>query len=436
MNHTCRSSARKRGVAENKTKVLLEMLGPGYWQFDPNDILPGLPHLPISRATRKSNRNNGRDKGAPHMLTVGILGAGGGVGSAVLRSLELASLETRVVCFDAAADTPGMYRGNRAHLIPKTSAPGYRDALLEACTREGLQALIPGLDPELEPLAAMSDDLRAIGCTVIGSSAEVNRLLFDKERSSAFFQEFGLPFARTVPLERVEELLDLYGFPLLLKPRSGSASRGVRVVFCQAELKELAAEGIAYVAQNYLLPVQWGKSRHTLRAEDVYSNHSLIQKDEHMVQVLSDRQGEPFGVFLSRNVLKDGAVVRMTPLEDDLSGVRAMALEMARRLTEIGQVGPCNFQGRVTAEGPFFYEINPRFSGGTGMRASLGFNEVEACLRRLVLNEGPGALQACLATRYDRFCGMHPAELVMEIPVVERLERDGTLDLSTARRPR
>lgn len=370
------------------------------------------------------------------MLTVGVMGAGGGVGSAVLRSLELASLETRVVCFDAAADTPGMYRGDRAHLIPKVSAPGHRDALLEACAREGLQALIPGLDPELEPLAAMADDLSAIGCTLIGSSVGVNRLLFDKERSSVFFQQFGLPFAKTVPLERAEELLDLGGFPLLVKPRSGSASRGVRVVFCQAELKELAAEGAAYVAQSYLLPMQWGKSRQTLRAEDVYSNHSLIQKDEHMVQVLSDRHGEPFGVFLSRNILKNGAVVHMTPLEDDVSGVRAAALEMARRLAEIGQVGPCNFQGRVTAEGPFFYEINPRFSGGTGMRASLGFNEVEACLRRLVLHEAPEGLQAYLATNHDRVCGMHPAELTMEISAIERLRRDGLLELPPARGPR
>lgn len=368
------------------------------------------------------------------MLTVGVLGAGGGVGSAVLRSLQLSSLETRVVCFDARADTPGMYRGHRARLLPKLSAPGYRAALLEACEQEGLQVLIPGLDPELEPLAAMSEDLRTIGCTVIGSSTEVNRLLFDKERSSAFFQAFGLPFARTVPLERVEELLDLDGFPLLLKPRSGSASRGVRVVFGQAELKELAAEGISYVAQTYLLPVQWGKSRRTLRAEDVYSNHSLLQKDEHMVQVLSDWNGDPFGVFLSRNMLKDGAVVHMTPLENDVSGIRAAALEMARRLTTIGQAGPCNFQGRVTEEGPFFYEINPRFSGGTGMRAALGFNEVEASLRRLILGQSHQHLQACLATRYDRICGMHPAELTMEISAVERLRRGDVLECASAHR--
>lgn len=367
------------------------------------------------------------------MLTVGITGAGGGVGSAVLRSLALATLETRIVCFDTAADTPGMYRGDRARLLPRVSDPAYRDAVLEACAREGLDALIPGLDPELEPLAEMTVDLSALGCTLIGSSPQVNRMLFDKQRSSDFFERFGLPFVKTVTLDRVEELLDLHGFPLLVKPVSGSASRGVRVVFDPQELRELVADGCAYVAQPYLLPRQWGKDRHRLRAEDVYANHSLIQRDEHMVQVLCDRQGESFGVFLSRNALKDGAVVRMVPLEQDEFGARAAALDMAKRLTEIGQLGPCNFQGRVTEEGPFFYEINPRFSGGTGMRAALGFNEVEACLRRLVLDEPPERATACLATRYDRVCAMHPAEFVMEHSAIETLQREGALEVPDRR---
>ncbi|HJW33449.1 MAG TPA: ATP-grasp domain-containing protein [Holophagaceae bacterium] len=366
------------------------------------------------------------------MLTVGITGSGGGVGSAVLKSLAMASLETQVVCFDTAASTPGMFRGDRARLIPNVADPAYREALLEACEQEGLDVLIPGLDPELEPLAAMAADLEALGCTLIGSSPLVNRLLFDKLRSSDFFEGFGLPFAKTVPMARVEELLDLHGLPLLIKPVSGSASRGVHVVFDLKELKALAAEGVAYVAQNYLLPLPWGKSRKDLRPEDVYSNHSLVQRDEHMVQVLSDPQGDPLGVFYSRNVLKEGAVVHMTPLEGDPHGARAAAIQMAKCLAEIGQVGPCNFQGRVTAEGPFFYEINPRFSGGTGMRACLGFNEVEACLRRLVLKESQDQARACLATRYDQVCGMHPAERVMETHLIERLKREGRVDLPGA----
>lgn len=368
------------------------------------------------------------------MLTVGITGAGGGVGSAILRSLALASLETEVVCFDIVADAPGMFRGNRARLIPKVADPSYCDAILEACAKEGVQTLIPGIDPELEPLSRIAGELREIGCTLIASSPEVNRLLFNKQSSSDFFEKCGLPFIKTFPLARAEELLDIHGFPLLVKPLSGSASRGVRVVFSMDELHWLERDTTAYVVQNYLLPIEWGKNKKGLRPEDVYSNHSLLQKDEHVVQILSDGSSEPFGVFYSNNTLKDGAMSRLAPLEEDLYGARSAALEMTRRLTELGHFGPCNFQARVTEDGPFFYEINPRFSGATGMRASLGFNEVEACLRRLVLNEGVERIRACLTTRYDRICGMHPAELLMDLPAIERLSRDGFLaDFAAAR---
>ena len=122
----------------------------------------------------------------------------------------------------------------------------------------------------------------------------------------------------------------------------------------------------------------------------------------------------------------------MVPLEDDEYGVRAAAEKMAKCLTELGQVGPCNFQSRITAEGPFFYEINPRFSGGSGMRAALGFNEVEACLRHLVLNQSAQEVRSCLATRYDQICGMHPAEMVMDMPLIEQLNRDLVVDVALA----
>ena len=73
-------------------------------------------------------------------LTVGITGAGGGVGSAVLRSLAVASLPTRVVCFDSSPDVAGIHRGHRARLIPAVTNPAYREAVLDACVREGVQA--------------------------------------------------------------------------------------------------------------------------------------------------------------------------------------------------------------------------------------------------------------------------------------------------------
>jgi carbamoyl-phosphate synthase large subunit len=50
--------------------------------------------------------------------------------------------------------------------------------------------------------------------------------------------------------------------------------------------------------------------------------------------------------------------------------------------------GPANFQFRRGPDGLFrLFEINARFSGTTPIRALLGFNEVDLCLRYLLSGE-------------------------------------------------
>src|SRR5699024_9241126 len=46
-----------------------------------------------------------------------------------------------------------------------------------------------------------------------------------------------------------------------------------------------------------------------------------------------------------------------------------------------GVKGPVNIQGRITPKGLFFFEMNMRFTGITGNRALLGFNEVDFLVR-------------------------------------------------------
>ena len=55
-----------------------------------------------------------------------------------------------------------------------------------------------------------------------------------------------------------------------------------------------------------------------------------------------------------------------------------------RKLTlSLKPYGPINFQLRLTDRGPVVFEINPRFSGTTPIRALFGVNEVEAVIKKL-----------------------------------------------------
>ena len=62
-----------------------------------------------------------------------------------------------------------------------------------------------------------------------------------------------------------------------------------------------------------------------------------------------------------------------------------------RKLTlSLKPYGPVNFQLRLTERGPVVFEINPRFSGTTPIRALFGVNEVEAVIKNLSAAEPKG----------------------------------------------
>jgi carbamoyl-phosphate synthase large subunit len=70
-------------------------------------------------------------------------------------------------------------------------------------------------------------------------------------------------------------------------------------------------------------------------------------------------------------------------LIDDFPQVRAVAEKIA---VAIGSTGPLNVQGRVRDGVLVPFEINPRFSASTYLRAMAGFNEVDLYLQ--FINDG------------------------------------------------
>jgi carbamoyl-phosphate synthase large subunit len=53
----------------------------------------------------------------------------------------------------------------------------------------------------------------------------------------------------------------------------------------------------------------------------------------------------------------------------------------------LGTRGPLNIQCRLVDGKVYVFEINPRFSGTTSLRAMVGFNEPDLLIRRHVLQE-------------------------------------------------
>lgn len=356
------------------------------------------------------------------MITIAVTAVGGGAGQSVLRALKCSQMDLRLVGLDADPWSPGLFCVERGYLVPHSvHANEYIRRLEEIVREEEVDLVIPGSDPEIEVLSRFSD---RISCDVVVGSARSVQLSRDKLMGSRFFRSRGFPFAETLPLENLGEILEI-PFPIVVKPRSGSASSGVVLAFESTELQEIALRRPGDICQPYLIPASWGVSARLGRA-DLMSGGRLVQKDEVSIQILVGSRGGLLGTFTSLNMLRDGVPMRIEPIEGGESAT--WAEKMALALAQEGFRGPCNFQCRVTREGPVFFEVNPRFTGITAMRAALGFNECEAVVRDLVLKQPEGEIRRGLLQDTSHVCSRFITECIIPKDDLNGVRRDGSVE--------
>jgi carbamoyl-phosphate synthase large subunit len=357
--------------------------------------------------------------------SVAVTAVGGGVGESVLRALRLSSLPLRIIGFDVNPWSAGLYTCDKGYTIPHSESPSFLERLLEIIRQEKAKVLIPGSDPEVVVISRARERFISSGIFPVTGSAESVRLCRDKLAGYKFFKEHGIPFARTVPAGEAPALADEVGFPLIVKPASGSASRGITIAFDKEQLKRQLAGG-GKIAQEYLIPQSWRKKRHELTRQDVYQGSILVQTDEISIQIVYDHQGNMLGKFTSCNVLRDGVPMLIDPMT--IPQAEEIALIMATLLVEKGFAGPCNLQCKMTEVGPIFFEMNPRFTGITAVRAAMGFNEVEAVLRRLLLDEPLREVKERLKVPPDLICSRYITEAVIPRQDLETLKKQGSVE--------
>jgi nucleoside-diphosphate-sugar epimerase len=348
------------------------------------------------------------------MTTIGITSVGSGIGQSVLRSLALGDAPVRTVGMDVSPANSGIHWVDVPLLIPPVRAhDDHRRAIFEAVREHRIDVLIPGNDNELGPLAAWRDELDGLGCTTIVSSPEAIRLSTDKLAMAQWCAERDLPFVATWTATDARSRASALRYPLIAKPRSGSASDGIALIPDEAALVAMTDDDI--VVQPYLPPVS-----RELQAD---STARLEQHHEVSAQYLLGRSGRILGSFVSINRLKAGIPIEIVPVDDEPWAQDGRPL--IEHLASIGAVGPVNLQGRLTTDGRIvFFEANLRFTGITGIRSMMGYREVEATLSSLVAGDDAAAVN--LLRRAPGLVGYrHTGDAVVPESRVAQLARSG-----------
>jgi carbamoyl-phosphate synthase large subunit len=292
-----------------------------------------------------------------------VTGAGSLLGQGIIRALQSSSLRPRIVAVDPSPLAAGLYWVEAPYLVPPVSDDGYLRRIEEILSRENPDAVLIGTDVELAVFAEHRERLEREGRTrVVVSSPEVVAIADDKWKTYLFIRANRLDAPDSCLPGDERELVERVGFPLVVKPRVGARSKGVRLAHDWAELRAALGSGPDLIVQQ------------CVGTDDTeYTAGALCF------------EGEYAGSIVMRRELRDGNTYRAF-VEEYPELNRAV-----RVWTEILKPrGPVNFQFRLDGGRPKVFEINARFSGTTPFRAHAGFNEVEMALRHVLEGEiGP-----------------------------------------------
>lgn len=329
----------------------------------------------------------------PRPIGVLVTAIGGiGYGDQILKALQLAPAGSyRIVGADARAECPQFNKVDAAVVLPRADAPEYIEALLTVCRNYDLRAAFIGCEPELKVVAQHRARFAEAGIFLPVNAPEMIAACFDKAICLERLAAAGIATPRYVEVARAADLDRIDFFPVVVKPaRVSGGSVDVYLAQDMEELRALAAymhlgeDGRAFVIQEYV----------------------GTPGDEYTVGVLYDMDGRYLNAIALRrdlgSLLNVKSKVPNRTARTDLGPVLAISSgvshghigpypEVTAQCREIADVfrpqGPVNVQCRFVDGKVKVFEINPRFSGTTSLRAMVGYNEPDALIRHHVLGE-------------------------------------------------
>ena len=271
----------------------------------------------------------------------------------------------KVVATDCSNLAPAVYEADVFYLVPRITAPGYIEQILDICEKEKIDGVFSLIDPELSLLARERERFLAVGATPILSDYELVETCFDKYRMFELLTGMGIPTGQCY-LSKEDFYRDRQkgriDYPVFVKPVRGSASLNINKVSSDQELETLFHLYDDLMIQEFMDGQEYGA--------DVY------------VDMIS---GKCTSIFVKKKIK-----MRAGETDKSVSVKNPELFELIRKVVE-----KCGFCGMIDIDlfeiGGVFYisEVNPRFGGGYPHAYACGVNMPSQVLCNLSGRENP-----------------------------------------------
>jgi len=270
----------------------------------------------------------------------------------------------------------GAYECDVMDDVPLIYSDHYISELIRVAHQHAIDLIIPGSDDEALILTDHLEQIESEGFKVLSAGKDLIRLIRDKAKMCEVLAEYADIFVKSFQLHEIRGALasGKTAFPLIAKPRDGFASRGIEILYAEADLVRVTEQ---HIIQELAIPHE--KDPFRLQYMNQLARRINPQLSEISIQLVASKSGEILGRMASFNKLNNGVPIEILPYENESLWTEIDKLLPA--LKKLGLRGPLNIQGRLTDRGLKIFEMNARFTGITGLRAMMGFNEVETCIK-------------------------------------------------------
>ena len=258
---------------------------------------------------------------------------------AAYRDLEL---DGRIVAADIDPLAPALREADATYIVPRLADPDSVSTLAEVCRLEQVDLIFPLIDEGMPVLAAGRRELEETGARLVMVPERALAMTVDKLLTFRLFKRVGVPVPATWLPDEARRTSITY--PVFVKPRSGSASKGAAPARDEHELAYFLDYVPDPIVQEYLPGPE-------------------ITSD-----VVCDLDGNVLAVVSRQRIeVREGEVAKGVTVYDP--EITESCVRIAKGLEAIG---PITVQCLLLDGRPYFTEVNPRFGGGLPLSIAAG----------------------------------------------------------------
>jgi carbamoyl-phosphate synthase large subunit len=289
-----------------------------------------------------------------------VTGTSGIIGYGILRSLRVDLGQYIIIGTSIYDNSIAPAFCNFFEKAIPTNHPDYMDWLFEIIMKYSVDMVIPGIEVDMIKWNKEREMLLSTGVFPLLNNDKLIELCSDKW---AFYEHLILDNAKYAIPTTLNGSFSTFKSPFLLKPRCGSASKGIIKISNEEDFDMHKHK----IGPDLMMQPIIGS------VDEEYTVAAFFDYSSKLIDCIS----------LKRKLSNEGYTQEAKVVDTDFS---AAINDLAEAFKPIG---PTNFQFRLDGGSIKLLEINPRISASTSIRAALGYNESIMSVNYFLENQIP-----------------------------------------------